>query len=164
MNIDFPKKKVVEIWVYVDFLLYTLTISIIILLDCNPNLNLLSFLEVKINGFHQNKDIWFIFSNIPAPPPNPCCPFLFPLFLGLPFHVSRYSWKCESVSHSVISDSLWPRRLWFARLLCPLNSPGKNTGVDILQGIFLTQSLNLGLLRCKQILVWASRGVLVPHC
>ena len=32
-----------------------------------------------------------------------------------------------------------------------VNSPGKNTGVG-LQGIFLTQGLNLGLLHCRQIL------------
>ena len=42
-----------------------------------------------------------------------------------------------------------------ARLLCPWNSPGKNTGVgchSLLQGIFLTQRLNPGLLHCKQTL------------
>ena len=36
-----------------------------------------------------------------------------------------------------------------ARLLCPWDSPGKNTGVGchvLLQGIFLTQRLNLHLL------------------
>ena len=41
------------------------------------------------------------------------------------------------------------------RLLCPWNSPEKNTGVGchaLLQGIFLTQGLNLGLLHCRQIL------------
>ena len=35
---------------------------------------------------------------------------------------------------------------WLARLLCPWNSPGKNTGVGshpLFQGIFLTQGLNL---------------------
>ena len=39
--------------------------------------------------------------------------------------------------------------------LCPWNSPGKNTGVgchSLLQGIFPTQGLNLGLLHCRQIL------------
>ena len=38
---------------------------------------------------------------------------------------------------------------------CPWNSPGQNTGVgslSLLQGIFLTQELNLGLLYCRQIL------------
>ena len=39
--------------------------------------------------------------------------------------------------------------LWPARLLCPLNSPGKNTGLGchaLLQGIFPTQGLNPRLL------------------
>ena len=39
--------------------------------------------------------------------------------------------------------------------LCPLNSPGKNTGMGcyfLLQGIFLTQDSNLGLLHYRQIL------------
>ena len=42
-----------------------------------------------------------------------------------------------------------------ARLLCPRASPGKSTGVgscSLLQGIFLTQGWNLGLLHCRQIL------------
>ena len=46
---------------------------------------------------------------------------------------------------SAVSDSLWPRGLQTNRLLCPWNSPGKNTGVGchfILQGIFGTQGLN----------------------
>ena len=34
-----------------------------------------------------------------------------------------------SVSHSVVSDSLWPHGLQPARLLCPWDSSGKNTGV-----------------------------------
>ena len=41
------------------------------------------------------------------------------------------------------------------RLLCPWNSPGKNTGVDshgLLQGIFPTQRSKPGLLHCRQIL------------
>ena len=40
-------------------------------------------------------------------------------------------------------------------LLCPWGSPGKNTGVCcrfLLQGIFPTQGLNLGLLHCSWIL------------
>ena len=62
--------------------------------------------------------------------------------------------KNESDSCSVVSYSLRPYGLWPARLLCPWNFPGKNTGVDchsLLQGIFLTQGLNLGLLHCRQI-------------
>ena len=42
-----------------------------------------------------------------------------------------------------------------ARLLCPWDSPGKNTGVGchfLLQGIFPTQGLNPGLPHCRQTL------------
>ena len=42
-----------------------------------------------------------------------------------------------------------------SRLLCPCDSPGKNTGVGchaLLQGIFLIQRWNLCLLRCRSIL------------
>ena len=62
---------------------------------------------------------------------------------------------CVCVSRSVVFDSLRPHGLWPARLLCPWNSPGKNTGVgchSFLQGIFLTQGLNPGILHCRQIL------------
>ena len=41
------------------------------------------------------------------------------------------------------------------RLLCPSDSPGKNTGLGchfLLQGIFQTQGSSLGLLHCRQIL------------
>ena len=60
-----------------------------------------------------------------------------------------------SVSHLVVYDSLWPSGLKLTRLLCPWNSPGKNTGVgshSLLQGIFLTQGSNPGLLHYRQIL------------
>ena len=59
------------------------------------------------------------------------------------------------VSHSVMSDSLRPNGLCSARLLCPWDSPGKNIRMGshfFLQGIFLTQGLNPGLLHCTQIL------------
>ena len=59
------------------------------------------------------------------------------------------------VSHSIVSNSLQPHGLYPARLFCPWDSPGKNTGVDccsLLQRIFLTQGLNLVLLRSRQIL------------
>ena len=41
------------------------------------------------------------------------------------------------------------------QLLCPWDSPGKNTevgGLSLLQGLFRTQALNPGLLRCRRIL------------
>ena len=56
----------------------------------------------------------------------------------------------KSESYSVVSDSLQPHGLY-----SPQNSPGQNTGVSklsLLQGIFLTQGLNPGLLHCRQIL------------
>ena len=46
-----------------------------------------------------------------------------------------------------------------ARLLCPWDFPGKNTGVGshfLLQGIFLTQGSNPGLLHCRQMIYWLS--------
>ena len=52
-------------------------------------------------------------------------------------------------SCSCVSDSLWPHGLHHTRLLCPWDFPGKSTGVGchfLLQGIFLTQGLNLCLL------------------
>ena len=57
---------------------------------------------------------------------------------------------CESESHSVVADSLRPHGLYN-----PWNSPGQNTGVgslSLLQGIFLTQESNQGLLHCRWIL------------
>ena len=56
----------------------------------------------------------------------------------------------KSESCWVVSDSLRPHGL-----RSPRNSPGQNTGVGILyvlQGIFLTQESNWGLLHCKRIL------------
>ena len=57
--------------------------------------------------------------------------------------------------HSVMSDPLQAHELYPTRLLCPWGSPGKNTRLgsqSLLQGIFLTQGVNPGLLRCRQIL------------
>ena len=51
--------------------------------------------------------------------------------------------------------TLQPHGLWSTRLLCPWDSPGKNTGDGchaLLLGIFPTQEMNLGLLHCRQIL------------
>ena len=62
------------------------------------------------------------------------------------------SFYYKSVSCSVASDSLQPHGLQPTRLLCPWNSPGKNTAVGchfLLQSIFPTQRLNPGLLHCR---------------
>ena len=51
--------------------------------------------------------------------------------------------------------TLRPHGLQPARLLCPWDSPSRNTGVGchaLLQGIFPTQGSNPGLLHCRQIL------------
>ena len=55
---------------------------------------------------------------------------------------------CE-LSHSVVSASLQSHGLQPARILCPWDSPGRNTGVGchfLLQGIFPTQGSSLRLL------------------
>ena len=64
-------------------------------------------------------------------------------------HFSSTEWV--SGSCSVVSDSLWPHGLY-----SPWNSPGQNTGVgslSLLQGIFLTQGSNPGILHCRWILL-----------
>ena len=61
------------------------------------------------------------------------------------YHMPHLGSSCQSiylwcVSCSVVSNSLQPHGLRPAKLLCPWNSPGMNTGVDcrsILQRIFL---------------------------
>ena len=59
-------------------------------------------------------------------------------------------WTSESVSPSVMSDSFE-----LLELLCPWNSPDKNTGVgshSFLQRIYPTQGSHPGLLHCRLIL------------
>ena len=72
------------------------------------------------------------------------------------FYVKRVKCECESVSCSIMFDSLQTCGLYPTRLFCPWNSPDKNTGVGshsiFSRGIFPTQGLNLGLLHCRQIL------------
>ena len=65
----------------------------------------------------------------------------FPLYNAL--HV------CCVLSRFIVSNSVQPYGLQPTRLLCPWDSPGKNTGVGcdaLLQGIFPTQGLNPCLL------------------
>ena len=66
----------------------------------------------------------------------------------VPAHPSNAVCVCQPLSHgTTFCDP--------TRLLCPQNSPGKNTGVgshSLFQGIFLTQGSNPGLLHCRQIL------------
>ena len=62
-----------------------------------------------------------------------------------------------------MSNSVRPHGLWIARLLCPWDSPGKNTGVGchaLLWEIFLTQGSGLHLL---SLLHWRAGSLpLVP--
>ena len=47
------------------------------------------------------------------------------------FHLLKFSvFSSVEFSHSVVSDSVPPHGLQPTRLLCPWDSPGKNTGVD----------------------------------
>ena len=71
--------------------------------------------------------------------------------LFFPWKIINGVWSSENL---VVSNSLQPYGPSSVRLLCLRDSPGRNTGVGchFLQGIFLTQGLNLGLLHCRQIL------------
>ena len=66
-------------------------------------------------------------------------------------HIRR---SCNCLWCCLVAE-MCPALLPPARLLCPWDFPGKNTGVNcnfLLQGIFLTQESNQGLLHCRQIL------------
>ena len=71
-----------------------------------------------------------------------------------------YNWKSESVSHSVLSDSLQPSGLQPTKFLCPWDSPGKNSWVgshSFLQGIFLNQGPTwVSLIAGRFISIWAT--------
>ena len=61
-------------------------------------------------------------------------------------------------SHHTLCD---PKRLRPTGLLCPWDSPGKNTGVGcrfLLRGNFLTQGWNPCLLTCRRILYRGATG------
>ncbi|XDA79720.1 hypothetical protein R6Z07F_009729 [Ovis aries] len=65
-----------------------------------------------------------------------------------------------------MSDSLRPHGLQPTRLLCPWNSPGKNTGVDyhsLLQRNFPNQGPNPGLLHRRQVLYHLNYSYTVEH-
>ena len=74
------------------------------------------------------------------------------------FLVTPFSMQDLTCTHTKLLQSLptlWAQGLGAARLLCPRDSPGKNTGAGchaLLQGIFPTQGLNPGLLHCGHIL------------
>ena len=90
----------------------------------------------------QNFPLWPLLLGLP------CMPWLIAsLSYTSPLTVTRlWSMKgnvdterSESVSRSVVSNSLPPMDCSLAKLLCPWGSPGRNTGVGchfLLQGIF----------------------------
>ena len=64
----------------------------------------------------------------------------------------------QRIGHDWVTELNWTE-LQSTRLLCPWKSPGKHTRVGfqfLIQGIFLTQGLNPGLLHCRQILYFLS--------
>ena len=74
---------------------------------------------------------------------------VFPVMWKWDVKISLVVHACKVTS--VMSDSLWPYGPQPTRLLCPRDSPRKNTGVgshSLLQGIFPSQGLNPGLLHC----------------
>ena len=82
--------------------------------------------------------------NDPCVPPSSACMRQHLLPEGC--HSSLITtWLHACCAASVTSNSLWLYGLQPARLLCPWDSPGKNTGVGhhaLLQGIFPTQGSN----------------------
>ena len=68
--------------------------------------------------------------------------------------ISYLFYVCVSSVAQSCLNLFRPHGLQLTRLLCPWNSPGKNTGVGcrfLLQGIFLTQGSNSKLLHCRRI-------------
>ena len=74
-----------------------------------------------------------------------CCYILYEQGVATQEEEWEWNWKLLSVSNSLQPYGRYSQ--W--------NSPGQNTGVgslSLLQGIFLTQGLNQGLLHCRRIL------------
>ena len=107
-----------------------------------------SFTQERIQAWDTVKWKHSVFREILGSPPT-FWPFMASLRTVRAPVVVSFS-ESESESRSVVSDSLWPYRLY-----TPWNSPGQDTGVgslSLLQRIFLTQKSNRGLLHCRQIL------------
>ena len=89
---------------------------------------------------------------------NSCCQMQVRVLLVSISQILQYT--CIHVCFSHVRLFATP---WTVAHQVPLSmdSPGKHTGIgshSLLQGIFLTQGLNLGLLHCRQILYHPSHG------
>ena len=74
---------------------------------------------------------------------------------------------CVLVAQLSVSDCLPLHRLLPTRLLCPWDSPGKNTGVgchSLLQKTFPTQGSNPGLLHHREIPYLLSYREVLKKC
>ena len=88
--------------------------------------------------------------------------------------LKRFTWELNiDIDIYRVVLSLSPVQLFVTpmdcsvRLLCPWDSPGKDTGVgsySLLQGIFLTQGLSAHLLLCRWLLYhWATREAYIQY-
>ena len=91
----------------------------------------------------------------------PCCFLLVQSLLVLCIQIKGFT--NVSGLTSFLIRHVW---LQLSRLLCPLDSPHKSIGVGchfLLQGILLTQGLNLGLLHCRQIFLSSEPPASLSH-
>ena len=82
------------------------------------------------------------------------------MFIAALFTIAR-TWS-ESVSCSVVFNSWQPHGLYSARLLCPWDSPGQNTGVGchaLLQIFLIHVSCTAG----RFFTIWATKEALPGH-
>ena len=117
------------------------------LMDCSPP-------GSSVRGILQARTLGWV--DMPWDLPNPEIEpsSLMPSALAGRFFTTSATWEalvvtCAVLTHSVVSNVLQPHGLQGARLLCPWDSPGKNTGVAchfFLQGIFPAQRSNPCLL------------------
>ena len=93
--------------------------------------------EARFIFYDQNQLLWTMFCESKLNYEAYFCLSLFKILFKLTKIMVTWKW---SESHSVMSSSLWPHRLYSL-----WNSPSQNTGVgslSLLQGIFPTQELN----------------------
>ena len=108
-------------------------------------------------GCHFLEVAWDL-TNPGIEPPSPTLP--------AGFFTTSASWEAPNASHSIMSNSLQPHGLYPARLLCPWNSPGKNTGSGFSfpsPGDFPDPELVTTVRVPTDCLLWASNLTSVGH-